>query len=255
MRRSHKAPLIGGLFYFWGNFEPLLQSPKDTSRSNVIVLTWQVLLMGCVTPVISVSSDPTPTSFLFLPPSLHERFQMVESLQRADTGRKTYVLDTNVFLYDPNSLFVFKEHDLVIPITVIEEVDHFKKNGDDTGRNARTFSRHMDGLRRKGSLSEGVRLDTGGIVRVSLPERAPSLPVGFGGTSNDNLILQTVLELHRRSQPGEVVLVTRDTNMRLKADALGVEAEDYEHAHLDIDEQYSGCRDLAVDGEIIGDLG
>lgn len=179
---------------------------------------------------------------------------MVESLQGSDTGRKTYVLDTNVFLYDPNALFVFKEHDLVIPITVIEEVDHFKKNGDDTGRNARTFSRHMDGLRRKGSLSEGVRLDTGGVVRVSLPERAPSLPIGFGGTSNDNLILQTVLELHRGAQPGEVVLVTRDTNMRLKADALGVEAEDYEHAHLDIDEQYSGCRDLAVDAELIGEV-
>ena len=70
---------------------------------------------------------------------------MVESLHGSDVARKSYVLDTNVFLYDPNALFVFKKHDLIIPITVIEEVDHFKKNGDDTGRNARTFSRHMDG--------------------------------------------------------------------------------------------------------------
>ena len=83
---------------------------------------------------------------------------MVESLHEADAGRKTYVLDTNVFLYDPNALFVFKEHDLVIPITVIEEVDHFKKNGDDTGRNsferARPFGLFCERAERRHQCSQ-----------------------------------------------------------------------------------------------------
>lgn len=176
---------------------------------------------------------------------------MVDSLIAETASKKTFVLDTNVFLYDPNALFVFKNHDLVIPITVIEEVDRFKKNGDETGRNARTFSRKMDGLRRRGSLSAGVALEAGGTIRVVLAHDTQPLPTGFGGQSNDNLILQTVLDLHRSVGPGDVILVTRDTNMRIKADALGIPAEDYEHAHLDIDEQYSGCQELSVDADVI----
>jgi len=176
---------------------------------------------------------------------------MVETVIDANASKKTFVLDTNVFLYDPNALFVFKNHNLVIPITVIEEVDRFKKNGDETGRNARTFSRKLDGLRRSGSLNAGVGLEAGGTIRVVLAHDTKPLPTGFGGQTNDNLILQTVLDLHQSVGAGNVILVTRDTNMRIKADALGIPAEDYEHAHLDIDEQYSGCREMAVDAEII----
>jgi PhoH-like ATPase len=176
---------------------------------------------------------------------------MVDSLIAATPAKKIFVLDTNVFLYDPNALFVFKNHDLVIPITVIEEVDRFKKNGDETGRNARTFSRKMDGLRRRGSLNAGVTLEAGGTIRVALAHDTQPLPTGFGGQSNDNLILQTVLDLHRSVGSGNVILVTRDTNMRIKADALGIPAEDYEHAQLDIDEQYSGFKELSVDAEVI----
>ena len=165
--------------------------------------------------------------------------------------RRTYVLDTNVLLYDANSLNVFHEHDLVIPITVVEELDRFKKDLNDTGRNARSVSRQLDAFRRQGSLSNGVKLTQGGTLRVALSAGKEPLPVGFGGPTNDNLILGTVLELDRSSPPGTVVLVTRDTNMRIKADALGIAAEDYEHAHIDFDEIYSGVTELALPGELI----
>ena len=79
---------------------------------------------------------------------------------------RTYILDTNVLLFDPNCLYRFDEHDLVIPIVVIEEIDKFKRNMDDTGRNARHISRQLDKLRESGSLREGATLPSGGTLRV-----------------------------------------------------------------------------------------
>ncbi|MDP6934383.1 MAG: PIN domain-containing protein, partial [Myxococcota bacterium] len=165
---------------------------------------------------------------------------------------RTFVLDTNVLLYDPNSLDVFEENDLVIPITVIEEIDRFKKDLNETGRNARAVSRRLDSHREQGSLSRGVQLEAGGTLRVEIPSGNFTLPAGFAGATNDNAILQTVLSLAQRAGRGQVVFVTRDTNMRLKADALGISAEDYEHAHLAIDEQYSGVATLDASPDIIG---
>jgi PhoH-like ATPase len=178
---------------------------------------------------------------------------VVDSIEIADGRRRTFVLDTNVLLYDPNSLHVFKQHEVVIPITVIEEVDTFKKELSETGRNARHVSRYLDGLRSRGSLSEGVELDGGGTLRIMLAPEG-SLPPGFGKPTNDNIILQTVKELHS-DRNGDVVFVTRDTNMRIKADALGILAEDYENAHiLDVDEAYRGVAELAVTGSEIDDV-
>ena len=88
---------------------------------------------------------------------------MVDSLAQ-DGEHRTYVLDTNVLLYDPRALFVFDEHDIVIPITVIEEVDTFKKDLSETGRNARQVSRTLDAMRRDGSLSDGVTMPGGGSL-------------------------------------------------------------------------------------------
>ncbi len=171
---------------------------------------------------------------------------MVDSLENEGDPR-IYVLDTNVLLYDPQCLFVFDEHEIVIPITVIEEVDTFKKDLSETGRNARQVSRALDSLRQQGSLSEGVPMPDGGSLRVALAPEAERLPRGFGPKkTNDNLILTTVKGLH---DEGErlVVFVTRDTNMRIKADALGIRAEDYEHAHvMRADEGYQGVREQIV---------
>jgi PhoH-like ATPase len=165
--------------------------------------------------------------------------------------RKTYVLDTNVLLYDPRAVFVFDEHDVTIPMTVIEEIDRFKKDLNETGRNARAISRQLDELREQSSLHDGVKLPGGGVLRVdfsSADDGAP--PITWGVDSNDNRILQTVLRLRDEGEQ-PVVLVTRDTNMRLKCDALGVPAEDYRHAHIAVDEQYGGVMHAEVAPEVV----
>ncbi len=160
--------------------------------------------------------------------------------------RTTFILDTNVLLYDPNALHVFGGHDVVIPITVIEEIDRFKKDLNETGRNARMVSRQIDKLRDNGSLAKGVELPTGGTLRVMLQDATRELPASFGPRSNDNLILETVLWAAERTGRNRVRFVTRDTNMRIKADALGIQAEDYEHAHIQMDESYVGSSDVVV---------
>lgn len=172
----------------------------------------------------------------------------------AGDQRRTFVLDTNVLLYDPNAIFVFKEHDLVIPITVIEEIDRFKKDLNETGRNARYISRHLDHLRAQGSLAKGVQLPGGGSLRVEIPHTAAPLPSGFGPGTNDAVILGTALELSQVRGKGEVVFVTRDTNLRIKADALGLPVEDYEHAHIEVDEQYSGVTTVDAEPARISEL-
>jgi PhoH-like ATPase len=169
------------------------------------------------------------------------------------TGRRTYVLDTNVLLYDPGSLQVFEEHDLVLPITVIEEIDKFKRDLNETGRNARTISRMLDRLREAGSLARGVPLPKGGVLKVDLGIDT-ELPEGFERATNDNRILATVVRLHRELGEDRVVFVTRDANMRLKADALGVVAEDYEHAHINVDEHYTGICERVVPDAMIQEI-
>jgi PhoH-like ATPase len=172
----------------------------------------------------------------------------------AANERRTYVLDTNVLLYDPGSLQAFGEHDLVLPITVIEEIDKFKRDLNETGRNARTISRFVDSLRAEGSLSKGVPLPGGGTLVVDLGLDADQLPRNFEPNTNDNRILATVHSLCRKHPIGSVIFVTRDINMRLKADALGIQAEDYEHAHIQVDERYTGVVEREIPEKHIQDL-
>ena len=131
-------------------------------------------------------------------------------------------------------------------MTVIEEIDNFKRDQNELGRNARAISRYLDALRERGSLREGVQLDGGGMLRVDYSTHSPDLPIHWGPDTNDNRILRTVLRL-QRDFAGNVAFITRDTNMRLKCDALGVQAEDYQNARIDIDEQYSGVKEMTVD--------
>ncbi|MDP2313024.1 MAG: PhoH family protein [Pseudomonadota bacterium] len=171
------------------------------------------------------------------------------------SDKRTYVLDTNVLLHDPGALLVFHEHDLVLPITVIEEVDKFKRELTELGRAARTVSRQLDAMRATGRIGDGVPLPGGGKLRVVL---GTSGDVGelFAGAANtnDNVILQTALRLHREIKNGTVIFVSRDVNMRIKADALGMVAEDYEHAHVEIDEAYTGVVERDVDVEVVSEM-
>ncbi len=164
--------------------------------------------------------------------------------------KKSFVLDTNVLLYDPQALFRFEDNDVVIPITVIEEIDRFKKDVNETGRNARQVSRYLDHLRSLGQLSAGVPLPGGGTLRVELGHEATNGLPPDDPAKHDNRILAIALDVKARNgQP--VVFVTKDTNLRIKADAVSLKTEDYESDKVSIDEVYSGVREVAVPGEQI----
>jgi PhoH-like ATPase len=165
---------------------------------------------------------------------------------------KNFVLDTNVLLHDPNALFRFKDNRVIVPITVIEELDHFKKDLNMLGRNARTVSKFIDRLREKGNLSQGVPLDHGGVLRVAFAgEGVALLPQELKGELADNQLLGVALSVRGREKDIPIVVVSKDTNLRIKADALGITAEDYESDRVDIEELYRGVRELPAGKEFI----
>ncbi len=169
--------------------------------------------------------------------------------------KKTFVLDTNVLLHDPKAIFKFKDNDIILPITIVEELDRFKKLSEMTGRNARQVSRTLDELRTKGHLTEGISLDNGGSLKVILCDRdtLKLLPSLLDGKENDNAILAVALEQKANCQC-QVVLVSKDTNLRIKADALGLEVQDYENDKIDFEGLYTGETEVLVESEAIDEL-
>ena len=163
--------------------------------------------------------------------------------------KKTFVLDTNVILLDPQSIFKFQDNTVFIPLVVIEEVDRFKKDQNENGRNARFFSRIVDDLRKKGSVTKGIELDNGGTLVISVDRKIKNQEHQniFDLTKNDNLILSSALSL--KEEGNNVHLITKDINLRLKADILGLTAEDYGKKDRMIDEQYSGQSVCEVSGD------
>ena len=166
--------------------------------------------------------------------------------------KRIYVLDTNVLLHDANSLFSFQEHDVVIPVVVIEEMDRFKKDLNETGRNARMVSRNLDELRKQKGLSQGVQLDGGGILRVFVEKKLfDLLPPELHIAKADNRILSVALGLKQSDQYEEVILVTKDTNLRIKANAFGLLSQDYTDNKVAISELYTGTAKHEVTSEMI----
>lgn len=166
--------------------------------------------------------------------------------------RKTFILDTNVLLLDPASINKFSQHKVFIPLVVIEELDRFKKDQSENGRNARYFARLVDELRESGSLVRGVELAHGGILQISILKDPSVKNVGIDLSINDNLILANALFL--KEQGENVVLITKDINLRLKADALDIRAEDYETTEITIEELYSGQRNFEVSAERLAEF-
>jgi len=169
-----------------------------------------------------------------------------------DGHTKCFVLDTNVLLHNPNALFVFKDNEVVIPFDVVEELDKFKTNNDDLGRNARTVIRHLDRLRDMGDLSEGVQVaETGGRVRVILEEDQKLAP-GLTADTPDNRIISLAWSL--KQQGKRVVFISKDINARLKSDTLGIQTEDFEAQKVDFERLYTGWREVSVPAEVIDRL-
>lgn len=166
---------------------------------------------------------------------------------------KQYILDTTVLLYDANALNAFGDNTVIIPVVVIEDIDHFKKDLSETGRNARQTSRWLDQLRAQGTLTEGVNLENGGKLFVKLGADAmlDRMPAEFRQRTRDTLMLATALEVKNRAEGVQTVLVSKDINLRIKADSIGIEVEDYESERVDIEELYAGWEPVEAKSDII----
>lgn len=179
---------------------------------------------------------------------------LVQALQPLPVSqRKLFVLDTNVLLHDSTAIFRFQEHDIFLPMLVLEELDHQKKGMSEVARNARQVSRYLDGLAEAApTLDDGVALHTLGHVEArgnlhfQTTVLRSDLPVDLPLNKADNEILSVVHTLHERFADRQVVLVSKDINMRLKARTLGLLAEDYLSDHVldDSDLLYEGVMQL-----------
>jgi PhoH-like ATPase len=163
--------------------------------------------------------------------------------KKTKAAKKTFVLDTNVLLHNAESIESFADNLVVIPMAVIEELDKFKSHSNELGRNARHVIRRLDALRSKGNLRDGVPLPNKGRLQI----RSVTLASANGVLQDnipDNRILRLAYELLDES--GDVIFVSKDINARLKADAIGVQAVDFEKEKINFDELYSGYSEQDV---------
>ena len=171
-------------------------------------------------------------------------------------AKKTYVIDTSVFLSDHDCINKFGNNDIVIPLKVLEEVDRFKKRQDSVGSNARSFIRLLDSLREKGSLQKGVRLGKGkGVVSVVTYDKVEDkLPKDLTSGIADHMILETAMQVKSEAiKSRKVILVSRDINLRVIADSVGMLSQDYLVSQVltDTDKLYSGMGSVLVDDEMV----
>lgn len=171
---------------------------------------------------------------------------------------KVYLLDTSVLLHRPEAIYSFgSENEVVIPIVVLDELDNFKRGSMEINRNARHVIGLFDDLRSRGRIFEGVEMDNGGRLKVETElgrETRGLLPKGFESTP-DNYILATALGIKNGAPERKVILVTKDINMRVKAEAMGLLAQDYKADQLvNPDEMYTGHAEAVVPQEFIDQM-
>jgi PhoH-like ATPase len=165
---------------------------------------------------------------------------------------KNYILDTNVLIHDPNSLENFDDNNVLIPIEVLEEIDRFKRESSERGQNARMVSRTLDGLRNQGRLSEGVKLSNGGKLKIIFRNgNNGNGHVTINSHEVDGRIVALALDVQKSAPTVPTILVTKDINLRIKADALGLAAEDYETDRVLIKDLYTGVFEMTVSPEKI----
>ena len=164
-------------------------------------------------------------------------------MKYSKSDKKTFVLDTNVILHDSSCINQFQEHDIVIPITVIEELDHFKRGSQVINLNAREFARTLDSLTGSGLFDGGVSLGKGrGKVSIAMSRGLDDeIREIFKDDTPDHRILGIALEIKRKKKTDNVILVSKDVNLRMKAKAVGILSEDYTTDKIiNVEELYSG---------------
>lgn len=166
---------------------------------------------------------------------------------------KIYILDTNVLLHDPRSLFAFEDNEVVIPLVVLDELDKKKVGGhDEIARHARMVARSLDKMRSQGSIHKGVLTPSGGIIRVEL-NHVDECPTDLDPSRVDNRIIGVALGLQKEYPDRKIAIITKDINLRVKCDALDVLAEDYNADSVaeNANSIYEGAKELWVSGSVV----
>ncbi|MEO5660985.1 MAG: PIN domain-containing protein, partial [Polaromonas sp.] len=246
---------------------PLLKAPRKTARTETNQKTSLVTLLDSSPidvdrPLVYVEkmpSTPTDSSVVsFKKDNTAQPKPAFRSKKTKSLGQsKLFVLDTNVLMHDPMCLFRFEEHDIFLPMIVLEELDGHKKGMTEVARNARQTSRSLDALAgaNGADIDKGLKLDTtghreaGGSLFFQTKVMEYTLPMSLPQGKADNQILGVVEALRKEYAPREVVLVSKDINMRVKARALGLATDDYQNDKVleDGDLLYAGSLALPVD--------
>lgn len=168
-------------------------------------------------------------------------------------SEKIIVVDTNVILFDAQAIFKFKDASVHIPISVLEEVDRFKRDMGENGRNARQFSRYVDELRSKGPLAKGVPVNGKSNSRIVIQAgwNQSLLPKELDMSVVDNRILGVALCLQAENKGASVEMISKDINLRIRADVFGVKARDYEPDDVVFEEMYSGFKEIELNSKEI----
>ncbi len=159
---------------------------------------------------------------------------------------KIFVLDTNVLLHNPDAITSFEDNKVILPIEVLEELDKFKKDHDEKGRNSRIVIRNLDHIRQKGSLQNGIKLENGGTLQIVITNYDSLNGFSLKLTEIDNRLLATAYLL-QKSNSCPVIFVSKDINARVKADSLGITSQDFQRQKVNIDELYRGWRKIELD--------
>jgi PhoH-like ATPase len=167
--------------------------------------------------------------------------------------KKFYVLDTSVYLTDSSSIYSYGKNDIIVPLIVLEELDKLKKRPNGVGINARSIIRILDSLRDKGQFQKGIRIRKGlGLIFTVAPDLA-ELPIGYDPEVPDHQIIATALTVKKENPNKKVIVVSNDINLRIKCDAIGIQAEAFatENVIEKGNDLYSGFTKVLVDDQII----
>lgn len=165
---------------------------------------------------------------------------------------KTFVIDTNVFIHKADAILSFRDNEVVIPLGVLEELDTLKTYSDERGRNARHAIRFIDSIAKHGDLQKGIKMENGSILRVAVSFNRKDISNDLNRSKIDNHIIQTAVDLQKDGK--KVFFVSKDINARVKAQSLGLKAVDYEKQKVNINDLYTGFREINVTGETLETL-